>query len=463
MSNRIEAAIRQLMLKRSQQDALLENIIKHALIPPSQQNKITTKFKPGAILEHIIKKTLLTEGLSKIVRTKKEEFELAKKCGADHVFAVVTKRLPESRLSEAVEAACNVSGGDPKSKKEDVGPVGKYATAPDIEYAPNLDDPDQIEFISAYYYLHGNVKQLGERYRVTVLVMNTKNTLLKYMATHQGRNQSDALNTDNLRILVGTATVKSMKSMLNLIEHRIDNRDLKWYRKNEPELPMPPKAWYDFAKNEFPGVTAVATLGYEDDITDDPEDQEETDNVQDDIQKVTDKVLKNGNTFTGTWNNTKGHPVTGKMTYTDGRIYDGTWTYDAATNTYRLSNGTKTASDGQYEKGTFDVNKKLQDGEYYAIGNQFTSSGKTVYRTYQGFKTGGNIDTTKQFKISQFDATTKKENAYYEGTIDANLKFVNGTIWEDSTKTKEAGKFINGEFDGSGVAGSSSTPASTWK
>ena len=186
MSNRIEDAIRQLIMKRRQQDALLENIIKHALVPPSQQNKITAKPKPGAILEHIIKKTLLTEGVAKIVRTKKEDFEWAKKCGADHVFAVVMKRLPESRLTMAIAAACNASGGDPESKKEDVGPDGKYASAPDIQYQMNLDNPDAVTKISAYQYVYGNIKQIGKRYRVTVLVMNTKNALVKYLTAHRG-------------------------------------------------------------------------------------------------------------------------------------------------------------------------------------------------------------------------------------------------------------------------------------
>jgi hypothetical protein len=440
MSNRIEDAIQKLIMKRRQQDALLENIIKHALVPPSQQNKITAKPKPGAILEHIIKKTLLTEGVAKIVRTKKEDFELAKKCGADHVFAVVMKRLPESRLSAAIAAACNASGGDPESKKEDVGPDGKYASAPEIEYAPNLDEPDQITLISAYYYLYGNVKQLGKRYRVTVLVMNTKNALLKYMSHHQG-SQGDMSATDNLRIMVGNARVWSMKLMLNLIESKIEEADRKWYLKNDQEIPFPPQVWYDFAKNEFPGVATTFDQ-------DAPADQEDPDNVQDDIQDVTDKKV-GPSTFTGTWNNTKGHPVSGQMTvpHPDGVIVkDGTWTYDTNLNEYWLSQGTKKYPNGDYYKGTFDANKFL-DGEYYEIGTPYTDpDSRRIYKITTGYKQGGKIDTTKQFKISQFDATTKKEVAYYEGTVDENVKVNNGTVFEDSTKTTELGKFINGEW-----------------
>jgi hypothetical protein len=433
-------------MKRRQQDALLENIIKHALVPPSQQNKITAKPKPGAILEHIIKKTLLTEGVAKIVRTKKEDFELAKKCGADHVFAVVTKRLPESRLSAAIAAACNASGGDPESKKEDVGPDGKYASTPDIDYAPNLDEPDQISVISAYYYLYGNVKQLGKRYRVTVLVMNTKNALLKYMAYHQGL-EGDVFATASSYNPVGNVSVKSMKMMLTLIEDRIENADMGWYRKNKQEIPYPPQAWYDFAKNEFPGV-AISPGASTDDITDDLADQEETDNVQDDIQEVTDKKV-GPSTFTGTWNNTKGHPVSGQMTvpHPDGVIVkDGTWTYDVNSNNYWLSQGTKTAPSGEFQKGTFDANKFL-DGEYYQIGTPYTDPDLgRVYRTWTGYRQGGKIDTTKQFKISIFDVSTKKEVSYYEGTVDETVDPNNGTIWEDSTKTNELGKITNGEW-----------------
>lgn len=446
MSNRIEDAIRQLIMKRRQQDALLENIIKHALVPLSQQNKITAKPKPGAILEHIIKKTLLTEGVAKIVRTKKEDFELAKKCGADHVFAVVTKRLPESRLSAAIAAACNASGGDPESKKEDVGPDGKYASTPDIDYAPNLDEPDQIQFASAYYYLYGNVKQLGKRYRVTVLVMNTKNALLKYMSHHRGL-EGDVFIARFQKNPVGNVSVKSMKMMLNLIEDGIEKADREWYRKNEQEITYPPQAWYDFAKNEFPGV-AISPGASTDDITNDPADQEETDNVQDDIQEVTDKKV-GPSTFTGTWNNTKGYPVSGQMTipHPDGvTIANGTWTYDTNSNKYWFSQGTKKYPDGSYGKGTFDASKFL-DGEYYEIDVPRTDPDLgRVYATITGYKQGGKIDTTKQFKLSKFDASTKKEVAYYEGTVDENVNPNNGTAFEDSTKTTELGKFTNGEW-----------------
>jgi hypothetical protein len=442
MSNRIEDAIRKLIMKRRQQDALLENIIKHALVPLPQQNKITAKPKSGAILEHIIKKTLLTEGVAKIVRTKKEDFELAKKCGADHVFAVVTKQLPESRLSAAIAAACNASGGDPESKKEDVGPAGKYASAPDIYYVDNLDAPDAVTPpISAYYYLYGNVKQLGKRYRVTVLVMNTKNALLKYMETHKGSNQGDQIFAAGRKILVGNATVRSMKTMLNIIEDDIKNADPNWYLKNNQEILYPPQAWYDFAKSEFPGVA----VSFGQDI---PDEQEETDNVQDDIQEVTNKKV-GASTFTGTWNNTKGHPIAGQMTtpHPDGvRVSDGTWTYDTNKDEYWFSQGTKKYPDGSYYKGTFNASKFL-DGEYYEISEPYTDSNSTsVYKTTTGYKQGGKIDTTKQFKISQFEVTTKKENAYYEGTVDENVKPNNGTVWEDSTKTTEFGKYINGEF-----------------
>jgi hypothetical protein len=430
-------------MKRRQQDALLENIIKYALVPPSQQNKITAKPKPGAILEHIIKKTLLTEGVAKIVRTKKEDFELAKKCGADHVFAVVTKRLPESRLSTAIAAACNASGGDPESKKEDVGPDGKYASAPNLEYAINLDEPDQISFISAYYYLYGNVKQLGKRYRVTVLVMNTKNALLKYMAHHQGL-QSDTAVTDSSFIAVGNASVKSMKLMLNLIEDRIENVDRKWYLKNKQEIPYPPQAWYDFAKNEFPGVASSPGVVATDDITDDPADQEEIDNVQDDIQEVTDKKVGTS-TFTGTWNNTKGIPIKGIFKQRNTTL-DGTFSYDATSKRWWFSNGTWKTPD-QIRIGTFTENGVFTDGEYQFTNREVVSSMPDVsYRVYHGFKTADDIDTkNNNSKIFAYDASNKVIS-YYEGTFNLDGNPNNGTLYTDDTKSTITGTFTNGKY-----------------
>jgi len=264
--------------------------------------------------------------------------------------------------------------------------------------------------------------------------------VLKYMETHQGSNQGDQSITEGGSIRVGNATVRSMKTMLQLIEDKIKNADPNWYLKNNQEILYPPQAWYDFAKSEFPGV-AVS-------FTNEPAEQEETDNVQDDIQEVTNKKV-GASTFTGTWNNTKGHPIAGQMTtpHPDGVIVkDGTWTYDTNLDEYWFSQGTKKYPNGSYYKGTFNASKFL-DGEYYEISEPYTdSNSKTVYKTTTGYKRVGKIDTTKQFKILQFDLTTKKETAYYEGTVDENVKPNNGTVWENSTKTTESGKYINGEF-----------------
>ena len=442
MSNRIDDAIRKLIMKRRQQDALLENIIKHALVPLPQQNKITAKPKPGVILEHIIKKTLLTEGVAKIVRTKKEDFELAKKCGADHVFAVVTKRLPESRLSAAIAAACNASGGDLESKKEDVGPAGKYASAPSLEYAANLDEPDQIQFISAYYYLYGNVKQLGKRYRVTVLVMNTKNALLKYMAHHQGLNQGDTAVYAGSNIPVGNASVKSMKLMLNLIEDNIEYADRKWYLKNDQEIPFPPQAWYDFAKNEFPGV-AVTFDQDADDITNEPAEQEETDNVQDDMQEVTDKKV-GASTFTGIWNNTKNIPVNGTITSTNGNQYSGDFSYDITSKKWWLSKGIWIRNNGEYtQQGTFDQSGKFLEG---IVSNTIKNATDNTKIIWKYFHVGGDIDTTNnKSTATRYDASNKVIT-FYQGTVDKDVNMYTGTVYTDETKSTKLGTYTNGEF-----------------
>jgi hypothetical protein len=92
----------------------------------------------------------------------------------------------------------------------------------------------------------------------------------------------------------------------------------------------------------------------------------------------------------------------------------------------------------------------LLDGEYYEIGSPYTDTDMgRVYKTWTGYKQGGKIDTTKQFKISVFDVSTKKEVSYYEGTVDETVKPNNGTIWEDSTKTNELVKLLmaNGQLN----------------
>jgi hypothetical protein len=286
--------------------------------------------------------------------------------------------------------------------------------------------------------------------------MNTKNALVKYLTAHRGApegNGDDGSNTfetsGRIGSKVGNVSVKSMKNILQMCEdsRNINSIDQKWYLKNRQEIPIPPQAWYDFAKDEFPGVATTISQDAGD-ITDDPTDQEETDNVQDDIQEVTDKKV-GPSTFTGTWNNTKGHPVSGQMTipHPDGvTIANGTWTYDTNSNKYWFSQGTKKYPDGSYGKGTFDASKFL-DGEYYEIDVPRTDPDLgRVYATITGYKQGGKIDTTKQFKISRFDASTKKEVVYYEGTVDENVKPNNGTAFEDSTKTTELGKYTNGEW-----------------
>jgi hypothetical protein len=172
---------------------------------------------------------------------------------------------------------------------------------------------------------------------------------------------------------------------------------------------------------------------------------EETDVIED----VIDKKFKNGSTFTGKWNSTMNYAVSGIWTvpHPDGVIVkDGTWAFDKESKLNWLSQGIKTAPSGEFEKGTFDFNK-LIDGEYYEIGSPYTDTDLgRVYRTWTGYKQGGKIDTTKQFKISVFDVSTKKEVSYYEGTVDETVKPNNGTIWEDSTKTNELGKITNGEW-----------------
>jgi hypothetical protein len=415
-------------MKRRQQDALLENIIKESLL-------------------------LELKSVGKLVRTTNEDMKIKQTLGAEFVFAVVTKRYTEKQLANVIASIAIASGAKdkPDDTFEDIGVGSKYATAEFNEYQQDLDSK-ALGRMPKYYYLYGNMKQIGQRYRITVCIMDSNKTI-PYRQKHLGGgDDGDVMEYEGKTSWgkVGNARIQSMKSLLTYINDFIENicYDKTWYSKNNVGMKYPPAAWYEFAGMTQPAAefTVQQILNQKCDYT--WEEEPSTDNVQDDIQEVTDKEV-GPSTFTGTWNNTKGHPVSGQMTipHPDGVIVkDGTWTYDINLNDYWLSQGTKKYPNGDYYKGTFDANKFL-DGEYYQIGTPYTNpDSKRMYKITTGYKQGGKIDTTKQFKVSQFDATTKKEVAYYEGTVDENLNANNGTVFEDSTKTTELGTYTNGEW-----------------
>ena len=427
MSNRIEEAIRKILFTRKQHDILLEQIIKQALL----EGKTVAKIKDAT----------------------KAEQQAGKQAGAVVVYAVVMRNVSEQNITKGVFAATNSVGlKDPnkrESKQIDIGPNSIYATTTkEFVLDPiNLKQSDVL-IRGEYQYFIGNINKTGNRIRcvVWIIPMNLWQQYEQFVHTDEYYKDSgsrflvDGLSSYSEQFKATIIT--TMKSWIRRSESRASNPalDKKWYmEKNEGELkPLPPESWYNFAG--LPPSKAVA-LG--------TDAQTNSDTDQDDIVEVTDKKV-GAYTFTGTWNNTKGHPIAGQMKvqHPDGVIVkDGTWTYDTNKDEYWFSQGTKKYPNGDYYTGTFDANKFL-DGEYYEIGNPYTNSdSKTVYETTTGYKQNGKIDTTKQFKISLFDSTTKKEIAYYEGTVDENVKQNNGTVWENSTKTKELGKFTNGKFE----------------
>ena len=430
MINRIEDAIRQLIMKRRQQDALLENIIKESLL-------------------------LELKSVGKLVRTTNEDMKIKQTLGAEFVFAVVTKRYTEKQLANVIASIAIASGAKdkPDDTFEDIGVDSKYATAEFNEYQQDLDSKALAD-TQKYYYLYGNMKQIGQRYRITVCIMDS-NKIIPYIQKHIGGGPGgDEMEFEGKSSWgkVGNARIQSMKSLLTNINDFIENicYDKTWYSKNNVGMKYPPAAWYEFAGMTQPAAEFTVQQILNQKCDDTWEEEPSTDNVQDDIQEVTDKKV-GPNTFTGTWNNTKGYPVSGQMTgpHPDGVIIaNGTWTHDANSKSYWFSQGTKKYPNGDYFKGTFNASKFL-DGEYYEIDVPRTDPDLgRVYKTTTGYKQGGKIDTTKQFKISKFDASTKKEVVYYEGTVDENVKPNNGTAFEDSTKTTELGKFTNGEWTG---------------
>lgn len=130
---------------------------------------------------------------------------------------------------------------------------------------------------------------------------------------------------------------------------------------------------------------------------------------------VTDKIItRNGKkigTFTGTVNSNE-QPIEGLMAYDDGTWDAGMW--DIKTGS--LISGTQKS---------------------YVYNN----AGKPV-STFKGeIKNGVPSDSANQ------KLTDLATNEYFEGSINSSYIPVNGTLYSDSTKNVEIGKYVNGSFE----------------
>ena len=391
MSNRIEDAIRQLIMKRRQQDALLENIIKHSLF---EDDEPAAKKATG-------RKTVLKKA-PKDVRAA-----AAKYGGIAYRVVIRGRNLSIGEINNIVYG--KTSGN---------AQIGRMSPPYNQEY---------VYVIST----SGDVSTADEKfsyYIVNVLVL-PNSTLDKYKRNTEITSGGYIGEIGESRMI----NAEFFANEYNVPQEIIDALEVKRISKYELKQ--------IFTQDSKPNDSLA-------DVPEQPENSNEPEET-DVIEDVVDKKFKNGSTFTGKWNSTINYAVSGIWTvpHPDGvTVKDGTWVFDKESKLNWLSQGIKTYPSGEFEKGTFDFNK-LIDGEYYEIGSPYTDTylGR-VYRTWTGYKQGGKIDTTKQFKISIFDVSTKKEVSYYEGTVDETVEPNNGTIWEDSTKTNELGKITNGEW-----------------
>ena len=434
MSNRIEEAIRKIIFERKQQDVLLEQIIKKSLIT-EQVPKVKT---------------------SKISNAEQQE---AKAAGAVYAYSVITRNVTLKNLARSV-AAVTIQAGlsrddDPTNdsterKTQNIGADSIYATT-QTQWIEDPVNPTLSELgVAEYIYFIGNIKEMGKRIRCVVWIIPVKLWGQYVQVVRPAKNYDetgiDSFQTDgNQSTRIGITMAITMKSWItNQSEGRKDRTDLdkEWYIKNNGgEIkPLPPESWYKFA-----GLTPAKAISLGVTANNEPTEPEPAEtNVQDDQVEVTDKKLKNGSTFSGTWNNTKNIPVNGTVTSTNGNQYSGDFSYDVTSKEWWLSKGIRTANNGEYtEQGTFDQSGKFLEGTVSNTIKNATDNTKTIWKY---FHVGGSIDmTNNKSTATRYDASNKVI-AFYQGTVDKDIKPYTGTEYTDDTKTTTIATYVKGEY-----------------
>jgi len=426
MSNRIEEAIRKILFTRKQQDVLLEQIIKQALL----EGKTVAKIKDA---------------------TRAEQQE-GKQAGAVVVYAVVMRNISEQNISKGVLAATNAVGlKDPnkrESKQIDIGPNSIYATTTgDFIEDPINSEQSQVRTRGEYKYFVGNINKTGNRIRCVVWIIPMKlwqqyeQLVLTDEYYQTDRSYSNAIGS----AAFANTIITTMKSWIKRSESRANDPylDRKWYiENNEGELkPLPPESWYKFA-----GLTPNKAVALETSSNTNSDPAPDNVNVQDDIVEVTDQPIGNsGGVFTGKYNATKQIPINGTFKQRNTTLI-GTFSYDATSNDWWFSEGTWQTPD-QIRIGKFTKNGVFTDGEYQFTNREPEPSMPDLsYRVYHGFKTAGDIDITNdKSKLFAYDANNKLIS-YYEGTFNLDGNPKNGTVYNDDTKSTTIGTFTNGKY-----------------
>jgi hypothetical protein len=384
MSNRIEDAIRQLIMKRRQQDALLENIIKHSLF---EDDEPAAKKATG-------RKTVLKKA-PKDVRAA-----AAKYGGIAYRVVIRGRNLSIGEINNIVygKTSGNAQIGR-MSPPYNQGYVYVISTASDASTADEKFS----------YYI------------VNVLVL-PNSTLDKYKRNTEITSGGYIGEIGNSIMI----NAERFADEYNVPQEIIDALEVKRISKYELKQ--------IFTQDSKPNASVPATTN--------AEFETETDVISD----VTDQPIGNkGGVFTGKYNATKGIPIQGIFKIRNTTL-DGTFSYDATSNHWWFSNGTWKTPD-QIRIGTFTENGVFTDGEYQFTNREVVTSMPDVsYRVYHGFKTAGDIDTkNNKSKIFVYNASNKVIS-YYEGTFNLDGDPNNGTLYTDDTKSTITGTFTNGKY-----------------
>jgi len=323
MSNRIEDAIRQLILKRRQQDALLENIIKQSLL-----TEVTYKAK--------------TKPLSN------KQLAFAKSQGAEYAYGVVFNTLPkdaDKRLKLATDATLD-SATDSRSDRVSIDASSKFAKGTsDVNI--NLNDPkEKINLPNYIYYLRDlydddnpndpdlqplptrksirrkvkNDKFQRGRYKLQVWIIPISEYLkyFKFKGKYKGiKFPEPSYKIGDSYVVEENYWSSVMTAQLTKIAdgtmNELNNFPPKWGQitVRHPSLEDP---------NRQQRLSMISRgMGVEFESTKD----------------VTNVKWRNG-IFTGKWDIISNGPSDGELT-TETDIYTGTWMYDSVSDTFWLS------------------------------------------------------------------------------------------------------------------------------
>lgn len=383
MSNRIEEAIRKIIFERKQRDILLESIIKRSLFEDDDLPVKTAR-----------RRTTILKKAPKDVRA------VAAKYGGIAYRAVIRgKGLTIGEINNLVHGKT--------SGNSQIGAMSPPYNTGDYTYIVSTTADFSTEDERYSFYI------------VNVLVLPNSN-LDKYKRPKKEQTGS-IINFINSSPMITAHSFND--DYQNIPQDIIDALQVKRISKYELKQIF---AQVTQAQSAEPATTDADTSATQEDV----------------ISDVKDIPLGNG-IFNGKYNETKGIPIRGEWTV-DSKLMSGDFIYDANTNRWWFSSGTKqikTPNDEKLFQGTFDQNGFLEGSASLTITDP-TNDTVEVYKT---FYKDGVIDTTNS-KSTFTQYKLKKIVAFYEGSFTENAAFKTGTVYTDDTKSTKIGTYTNGEY-----------------